>query len=136
MLFQMTCIFRMSERPRRTFTLPPVAPVLSEITQQTLNSTPAQVRTLFQKATAYFRDNSDAQIDFWFSDTNLYKFQNSQHIQLMSLILESTCLKDAKVRGFLDTVLSDTLSELGVVRTLRGRVFQYRFRTGDRTDRD
>lgn len=126
----------MSERPRRTCTLPTVAPVLSEITQRALNSTPAQVRTLFQKAAAYFRDNSDTQIAFWFSDMDLYKFQNSQHIQLMSLILESVCLNDVKVRGFLDTVLSDTLSELGVVRSLRGRSFQYRFRTGDRTDRD
>lgn len=135
MSFLTTCIFQKMSRPKRTCTLPQAAPVFSEVAQQALNSTPDQVRTLFQKVTTHFRQDSDALSAFWFSDTGLYDLQVPQHIQLMSLILDTVSCKDPRAKAFLDTLLTDTVSELGFVRAMRNGAFYYRNRNGDRTDR-
>jgi hypothetical protein len=120
-------------RPKRTCTLPQVAPVLSEVTRQALNSTSEQVRSAFLKVSDYFKHDLSAIAAFWFSDTSLYDLQCPQHIQLLSLILESVSCQNEKAREFLDTVLSDTVTKLGIVRTMRGGVFHYRMKTGIRT---
>ena len=60
----------MSSRPRRSCTLPVVAPILSRILEETYELSDSELFTRFQAVSKYFKEDVDALADFWLSNTD------------------------------------------------------------------
>jgi len=124
----------MSARPRRACTQAQVTPVLSDIVEQVKTLSETEIRELFQKTQAFFKQDLEAQSQFWLSDTTPYTLSLTSHQQLVALILEQIPLRDDRALAYLNSILTEQVESLGLVRAMRAGKFYYRIRTGHCTE--
>ncbi len=123
----------MSSRPRRSCTQTQPTPILKEVVDQAVDCTEEEVRALFEKVKSYFKGDTDRLAALWLSDTGLFRLRVPQHNQLMALVLENISLRDEAALTYLNTLTSDQIQELGLVRVRRADKFYYRIQVGEKT---
>ncbi len=132
----------MSKRPRRACTLAPPRPVLADILVGAYDSTDTELFDTFKGVCKYFKDDTAALTEFWFSDTSEYDLRNREHQQLLSRVLAQLDLRHPVIKEYLDTLSRDEVRFVGAVRherkkTERDRVVvttHYRVRVGQDTE--